>query len=290
MKAFRIFFLFVALFLFQLPVFAQQQLQPDSVGGFPGEFPKKEWLLTAFLKDEARLFTSPLRIKGKDLLVILPVTAATLLTIPHDEALYAHFKKFQKKHDWVSTVSPVITYGGDSNVNMIMAGMLYGGGWIAKNEKMKQTAMLSAIALGHAGVIIVVTKLAAGRCRPSYDQGRDHWYSFPASLGEVLHGDPRQKYDAMPSGHTISAFTMASVIAHQYRDKPVIPIIAYSLATGAALSRVTEDTHWCSDLIAGAALGYGIGRYVVKNHPNTKWTVLPTGSTKNVYLTGIYRF
>jgi len=70
------------------------------------------------------------------------------------------------------------------------------------------------------------------------------------------------KYDAFPSGHTSTAFAVATVFASEYKDKIWVPVLAYTLASGTALSRIYDDKHWASDVFFGAALGYGIGKLV----------------------------
>ena len=79
-----------------------------------------------------------------------------------------------------------------------------------------------------------------------------------------LNGDSGTDYQAFPSGHTSTAWAMATVIARQYRDKPMIPIISYSLATLVGVSRMAENKHWASDVLIGAILGYSIGRFVTR--------------------------
>ena len=43
-------------------------------------------------------------------------------------------------------------------------------------------------------------------------------------------------------------------------------------------------------IIVGSALGYGIGKYIVKNHKQTKWFLFPSQSGGCLMVTGIYRF
>jgi hypothetical protein len=52
----------------------------------------------------------------------------------------------------------------------------------------------------------------------------------------------------------------------EYKDHPLIPIIAYSAATLIGLSRMVENRHWFSDVVAGAFLGYFTGKQVVNNY------------------------
>jgi undecaprenyl-diphosphatase len=56
-----------------------------------------------------------------------------------------------------------------------------------------------------------------------------------------------------PSGHTANAFAVAGSMAYSYGWKGGIP--AYATAALIGLSRVKEDRHWASDVVAGAFLG-----------------------------------
>lgn len=61
----------------------------------------------------------------------------------------------------------------------------------------------------------------------------------------------------MPSGHTTTAFAVATVFADQYgEESKYIPVIAYGLATLTAWSRVYDNSHWASDVFIGAIVGH----------------------------------
>jgi len=70
---------------------------------------------------------------------------------------------------------------------------------------------------------------------------------------------------------------------HQYRDSPVVPIVAYSIAAGTALSRVIDNIHWASDVLVGSATGYAVGRAVVGLHPGHDTFALYPIVGKDVY-------
>ena len=212
-----------------------------------------------------------------------------MYSLANDENIYSDFKKFQQKNKWVSDVSPVITYGGENITVLSLSGAFYFGGLIFKNDKAKQTGLLSVQALAHAGLIVTIGKFITGRQRPSYENGKDKSHWFPASFKQ-FNGEARSKFDAFPSGHTIAAWSVATVIAKQYKDCKIIPILAYTAATGVGLSRITEDTHWMSDIIIGAALGYTIGNFVVKERANTHFKLFPSSNGKDIFLSSVYKF
>ena len=61
---------------------------------------------------------------------------------------------------------------------------------------------------------------------------------------------------SLPSGHTATAFTGATLLAHEYGDRSIwIPIAGYTVATATGVMRVLNNRHHVSDVIVGAAVG-----------------------------------
>jgi len=67
---------------------------------------------------------------------------------------------------------------------------------------------------------------------------------------------------SFPSGHSSNAFTLAAVIERHYGWKAGVP--AYAVAAAIGWARVEADKHYLSDVLAGATLGYIVGRTVVR--------------------------
>lgn len=70
------------------------------------------------------------------------------------------------------------------------------------------------------------------------------------------------KHVSFNSGHTSLLFSIASVYASAYSYKKGVPVLCYSLATLAALSRIYDGKHWSSDVVSAAAISFSIGRMV----------------------------
>jgi len=250
-------------------------------------FQKPIWILKSVLQDNFRLAISPLKIKKRDFFLWVPVIIATGISIKYDEDIYSNIKHFENKNPFIKKISPIITTGGDKTAAVICSS-IYIGGLIFKNHKAKQTAALAAQAMLSGGLIVTIGKVITSRQRPSVDNGKDHWHWFP-SYFNIIKGESPSKYDAFPSGHTMTAWTLATVIAKQYSEYKIIPIFAYTFATAVGLSRITEDAHWLSDVILSSALGYCVGNYIYKTRNQTKWTILPSCSKKNILLTINYK-
>ena len=64
----------------------------------------------------------------------------------------------------------------------------------------------------------------------------------------------------------MAAWSLATVVANEYRDNRLVQISAYGLAAAVSVSRYTGRNHFLSDVLVGSAIGYGIGRYVYRQH------------------------
>ena len=90
--------------------------------------------------------------------------------------------------------------------------------------------------------ITELAKVAVRRERPIRDDGtRAAGYSFP-------------------SGHAAATFAAATVLQQHLGWKWAVP--TYLTASYVAMSRIAEDRHWASDVMAGATEGIIVGRSV----------------------------
>lgn len=122
-----------------------------------------------------------------------------------------------------------------------------------------------------AGTLTGIGKVAAGRSRPFVTAGVN-----PSDF-QWWRGR-REGFTSMPSGHTSAAFAAASALAVEWRAswpgsaRMAVPLL-YTGASLVGLSRIYNDKHWASDVMAGAALGTLSGRVVARwgrAHPNSR--------------------
>lgn len=100
-----------------------------------------------------------------------------------------------------------------------------------KHDIRRQTGLLLASGL-LTTAITYPTKILTGVDRPN--------------------GEPR----AFPSGHTSYAFTIATIVDKEFRDKsPWISVGSYTIASATGVMRVLNNEHWMSDVLAGAGIG-----------------------------------
>ena len=100
-------------------------------------------------------------------------------------------------------------------------------------------------AAGGAGIV----KRLTGRVRPRLHLG---WMRPGAFVGPTWkHAGWRESF---PSSHTACAVAVSAVMAHLY---PAAAIVFWGLAGSCAFLRYATDSHWASDVLAGAAVGFG---------------------------------
>jgi membrane-associated phospholipid phosphatase len=141
-------------------------------------------------------------------------------------------------------------------------------GLLFKNKKMQTTTLLAAQSYITGAAVQAVVKAITGRQRPQAI-GRNQVAGSPSFLGpfEVIKdAEGKRLNGSFPSGHTTVAFAAATVYALEYKNKPWVPIFAYTAASLIGISRLTENKHWATDVLAGAALGYLTGKQVVNNY------------------------
>jgi len=137
---------------------------------------------------------------------------------------------------FLDATTPIIQRMGDSQVYLGVSMLLCAFG----DERMAETGKLAAAAFVEAGFVGYALKRTVGRPRPL--------------------DEDRTETDSFPSGHSIFAFTMATVAGHEY-TKFRIPL--YVAALGTAFSRIYLGRHYPSDVIAGAVIGTLVGAHVI---------------------------
>lgn len=249
---------------------------------------KKEGsLVKNWASDHGRIWTSPTRIKGTQWLIWGGVVLATGVMIANDEAIYRSIKDFQAEHELVDNASPLFS-GLAEGYPIPIAGLFLLSGWLFKDKKLVETGSLALQAIAHSFIVVQTFKHLTGRQRPSWDDGKDHWWG-PSGFFKRYEDGQWAKYDAFFSGHTVTIWSLATVIASQYNRTPWIPILCYSVATLSGLATITEDLHWISDVFVGMVVGYAIGRFVVKRR-SSHWHIQPVVNQQGLGIGVSYAF
>jgi membrane-associated phospholipid phosphatase len=195
------------------------------------------------LQDQRAIWTSPLHLHGEDVkwLVPLGISTAALISTDRRTAGALHDDRLRLN------ISRDIGYLGSGYTAGAIAASLYLIGRARGDARLRETGLLSAEALINDAIVVGALKVATQRARPRKDQGRGRFFRGGLSF---------------PSGHPMAAWSLATIVASQYKERAFLRVGVYGLATLVSASRFTGRNHFLSDVLVGSALGYGIGRYV----------------------------
>jgi membrane-associated phospholipid phosphatase len=209
--------------------------------------------LVGFGNDIFEVVKSPGSWNSKDWWRLTAVLGTGALLYAFDQKIYDWSQDHHtpETEDWAR-------FGSNLGNGLLLGGLitsLYLGGEIFDERGLRKTALLSLESWLTAGALVIGLKAIVGRARPYTGMGSHHFELFSFS----------SDYYSLPSGHAASAFAVATVIADQ-TDFILADVLAYSLSTLVAVSRVHESRHRASDIFVGAAIGYFIGKKICSLH------------------------
>jgi membrane-associated phospholipid phosphatase len=243
------------LLLTYLPVHAQieQQSTEDARDRiyYPGDTerlkPLSEKLAKNIWLDQREIWTSPFRMHRHQAKWWIGLGAITAALIATDHRTEHTFENSTGQITWGNDISKI---GASYTLIPLVAGC-YAFGVGTNDPKARETGVLGAQALLDSLIVVEVLKPIAGRSRPNAHTENGEFFTGGASF---------------PSGHAIASWSLASVIAHEYANTKWVPFAAYGLASVVSLARFAAQQHYASDIVAGGAMGWFIGRYVYKTH------------------------
>ena len=204
---------------------------------------------TKLVGKEGTRYFIPIELRDSDMLTLATALSLGVVIFANDREImnYVQGSKTQ-------TLQPLVDIGnfmGRGGVFSVAAGAYFMGA-ILKNGKLKKVGLF-ALAPGLATQLVTEAfKKTFTRQRPN--KGEDTPYEFFQGEGNY----------SFFSGHASAAFSMATVVAEIYKDKPVIPYIAYGTAALTAYARMHDKKHWASDVLAGAIVGHLITKIFIR--------------------------
>ena len=238
------------------------------VGIFPVAGHSADSLLDTTLEDTKLYFTSPLRWDEKDWLYFGGALVAIGAAHSFDERVRDHF----------ATGSKAILNGGEDKNTLrdaaptvaLVAGTGLYAAFINDHDGYRETwSLIEAGAF--SGATAEVLGYAVGRERPDATTSANEW---------------GKGGDSFPSLHTTVAFAVGTVFAESGNDEYrwVRRIIGYGVASATAYVRTSENVHWLSDSVAGAALGIATARFVLNRQEAQDRAALQFQPVKNGWL------
>ena len=218
------------------------------------------------IHDQKAVWLFPLSVaKGRNVKPTLAVAGATVGLVALDPYTGRHFQK-NKTTDY-RQFNRIFSSTNTAIGTFALPLALYGVGLIRRDVYAQRTFLLAGEAVLTSEILTSVMKDVTRRANPALvPPGGD----FSDTWFKKEHGNWVRGIGAFPSGHTISAFSVATVYAKRYPSRKWKPIVAYSLAGIVGFSRSSLETHFVSDVVLGAALGYFIGNYIVKSEDDRR--------------------
>ena len=203
-------------------------------------------LLLNIALDQKDIFTRPFHISRDNALEWIIPTAAVGALIPLDTHLANAFENSRGQVRWGGRISDI---GASYTLIPIVAGSYIYGAW-RDNPKGREIGVLGTETLLDSLIVAGVLKEVFRRSRPDEKHAGDFWGGGTS----------------FPSGHAIQIWSIASLLDHEFQHKRIVGITAYTLAGIVSASRIAAQKHFASDVVAGGAMGWFIGRYVYNTH------------------------
>ena len=195
--------------------------------------------------DQKQFWTAPFHWKRQDAQFLLPFAAFTGALIAGDSWIS---RQVSDKPSQISRSKSISDYATFSLIGA--AGASYFWGHFVHNDHLRETGFLAGEAALNSTAVTYLSKSMTQRPRPLDGNGNGTFFQGGASF---------------PSEHSAIAWSVASVIAHEYPGT-LTKLAAYGLASTVTLTRVTGKQHFASDVVIGSALGWYFARQVYRAH------------------------
>ena len=246
-----LFAMVLSLILFLATVSTQAQTPQASPSPPPPQPSATATLEKQFFKnivlDQKAIWTSPFHLHGRDARWLAPLGLGTAALIATDRRTGDEIAESHRQLN----ASRIVSYAGSDYGVGGVALSFYLFGRAKHDDRARETGLLGAEALIDSAIVGTMLKEITQRRRPLAATGRGDFFKGGSSF---------------PSGHSIEAWSLATVIANEYHDRRLVQVAAYGIAGAVGVARFTGQKHYLSDVLVGSAMGYGIGRYVYRAH------------------------
>lgn len=244
------------------------------------------------------------------------IIGSTLILLHNDEVILENWQREGRAAGWgnVDNTKAVLSAGdidllrlptdtgswmyflGDGWMHAGIAVGFYVNGQINDNTRAFNTSLRLVHGMATSTIFSQLLKRAFGRESPYVKTERfGKWSPFP-SVKE--YQSKTANYDAMPSGHIMTATLTFTIIDDAYPEysKYIIPLeVAWLSALG--FQMVNNGVHWASDYPLGIAMGYVFGKASAKlgkkkseNPDENTWMIQPYTDQTSQGIAWIYQY
>ena len=230
-----------------------------------------------YMKDGWYLISSPLRINKKGICWLGGISIISVTIYLNDQKIIdaVHRNRNNSTYKFFLDIGDKIEpYGIVRTMNpTYAAGAVVG--YFTGLQKLEDISIQLHEALLLGSFTRKIAVYLAGRSRPYQGKGAE---SFGNKKGTSFF-----------SGHTSTAFQMATIISHHVNYWPM-SIFCYGLASSMALQRLDANAHWPSDIFLGTVYGIAVAKVILKSHENRKIKIIPNISSNSTGFQIIYKF
>jgi membrane-associated phospholipid phosphatase len=138
-------------------------------------------------------------------------------------------------------VAGVVRHYGQPEIYATVTVGLLATGFATGHGEIARSGARLGLSLALAGLATAAGKTVSGRPRPEQSLDADGYSPFSGQA-------------SFPSGHTAAAFAMATSLSDDiHRTWATVGL--YGMATAVGWSRINDNRHWFSDVVAGALIG-----------------------------------
>jgi len=224
-------------------------------------FDFKGWknLVPDLAKEQKKTWLFPFSVaRGKHVKSTAVIIGATVGLVALDGYSARYFQRKRSQYD--KGFNKVFSSPNTGMSTVYVPLGLYGIGLIRRDKYAQRTFLLAGQAVLDSEILTSVMKNITRRKNPAdIPPGGDFGATwFRKRTRGYLGG-----IGSFPSGHTIAAFSVASVYAERYPGRWQ-KVLAYGLASVVGFSRVSLESHYVSEVALGAVLGKIFAHYVVE--------------------------
>jgi membrane-associated phospholipid phosphatase len=202
-------------------------------------------LLRHFVFDQKAIWTSPAHVRFSDAAWLAPLGGFTAALLVSDRDFSKHLSNSPPT---LSNYKKFSDYGIGAMV--AAGGGMYLWGKMTSNDHARETGLLAGEAAIDSLMATYTVKYATRRERPQQGNGNGNFWSGG---------------DSFPSEHASAAWSIASVVAHEYPGF-LTQLFAYGGATAISISRIKAKQHFPSDVLVGSVLGNLIAQNIYRRH------------------------
>jgi membrane-associated phospholipid phosphatase len=247
---------------------------------------KNPYNFSQFWRETGQLFTEPLHWEADDWLKLGIVAGATGLSTLADQSTrtkvmgaayianpstaapanskYYHNPLIEGGRIYGELYSPIVLFAGFAAFSLITGDKT--------TRKIGYELGQSAL---YAGGFVFLLKVLVGRSRPLTNEGPGHFRPSFSIVDDNFH--------SFPSGHSAVSMVISTVLARNV-DPLWAKILCYVPAVATMCSRIYQDQHWVSDVVAGGAIGFFFATWACDHHDENE----AAGKTKSAIQTTIF--